>query len=288
MVKFKKRVTKHKISGFFKSAPLILFFHGIDRKDFYKTFNQFLITEKSSSLKTERESKALQCKDLYFLKKRSDSIPEIEKRIALQGLIVKSIKNNYAKKYLQQFLVNERFQENSILKSENTEKVFLNKINDPQITGKMSSNKEDRRNHSSRDTLKELNPNLFSLKNESQENQLLTNSLFQGKILCLGFDNLSFLGEIQSFLEKKNHYVLGAFYDNNIIDQSTVNRLASICQNSTAYPLYLQLLKTCNNRLIGNLSNLLDFSYLLSPQTKLIALMKILHQHKIRGDLQES
>ena len=52
MVKFKKRVARHKISGFLKSVPLILFFHGIDKNDFYKILNHFLITEKSSFLKT--------------------------------------------------------------------------------------------------------------------------------------------------------------------------------------------------------------------------------------------
>ena len=85
MVKFKKRVARHKISGFLKNVPLILFFHGIDKNDFYKILNHFLITEKSNLLKTEKKSKALQCKDLDFLQKRNDSIPEIEKRIALQG-----------------------------------------------------------------------------------------------------------------------------------------------------------------------------------------------------------
>ena len=128
MVKLKKKVGKNKISCFFKSAPLILFFHGIDRKDFYKKFNTFLITERSGSLKRDRLS-ALQWQNLDVLKKRNDSIPEIERVIAHQGLTVKSIKNSYAKKHLQQLLVRQSLQENSILQPENPGKDSLEKVN---------------------------------------------------------------------------------------------------------------------------------------------------------------
>lgn len=88
MVKFEKQVARNKTSCLLKNKSLILFLHCVDKKDFYEKLRKKLIA-----------NKALQKLFLSNIELSKDcfNIAEIENTLAVQGLVVKSVKNSYAR-----------------------------------------------------------------------------------------------------------------------------------------------------------------------------------------------
>ena len=95
MVKFEKQVAKNKISQFLKTTPLVIFLHCIDQKDFYEKLAKALIANKPL------QNQLLSSIEYSKAKKEGNlNIAEIKNCIALEGLVIKLVKNNYAKKAL--------------------------------------------------------------------------------------------------------------------------------------------------------------------------------------------
>lgn len=223
MIKFKKQVGKHKITHFLKATPLILFFNCVDNDDFYKILANSGILKNSDTLSgnTKKDS-------------------NIDEWIALQSLIIKSIKNNYAKKVV-------------------VEKTSLKKNDFMQSLSENQDNPVQQRNNS---------------KSRKIKIDINTLSIFQGKNILMGFRDIKSLALLKDFIENKNVNLLAGIYRDNIIDHNQIKHLARICQGKQVYMSLINLLNTCKNQKLYNLSKNLDFSYLLYSSNNLITLSK--------------
>ena len=94
MVKFEKQVAKNKISRFLKTNQLVIIFHCLDHKDFYKKLTKSLVIKKSSILSLNDKIRNDSIFDI--------SVAEVKNFIAKEGLSIKHVKNNYAKKALME------------------------------------------------------------------------------------------------------------------------------------------------------------------------------------------
>ena len=86
MVKFEKQVAKNKISRFLKTNQLVIIFHCIDHKDFYKKLTKSLVIKKSSILSFNDKIRNDSIFDI--------SVAEVKNCIAKEGLSIKHVKNN--------------------------------------------------------------------------------------------------------------------------------------------------------------------------------------------------
>nr|YP_009733053.1 HTH-type transcriptional activator [Jaagichlorella roystonensis]QHU78349.1 HTH-type transcriptional activator [Jaagichlorella roystonensis] len=203
MVKFEKRVAKNKTSHLLKKKPLILFLHCIDKKDFYEKLKKKIIVNKS--LQNLLLSNIELSKDCF-------NIEEIENIFTVKGLIVKSVKNNYAK--------------------------------------------------------------IALMENKALTN-IASNPLFKAANLLLVFKDISLLTEIKPLIDDKEFDVLGAIYEQkNVLDAKQIKFLASISQNKQVYVSLIMALNTIKVRPYKQLSNTLDFSYLLQNHYKLLTLSR--------------
>lgn len=255
MVKFKKQVDKQKISHFFKATPLILFFHCFDKNDFCKILRNHgaysKIIENSSFLNREDT--------LSDLTKIQESNTQI--------LIIKSVKNNYAKKVslaLNNF-IKPSFQEN--LSIENPSSVEASRENTTSL-----------KKNTFTKSLSENNSNLVQQHNNSKTKKSKTginmSSLFQGKTILISFHDIKNLALLKNFIQDKNVNLLAGIYQDNIIDNNQIKHLAQICQDKEIYITLLNLLNNSTNQILYNFSKDLNFSYLLFSSNNLICLSK--------------
>lgn len=229
MVKFEKQVAKNKISHFLKKSQLVIIIHCMDHNDFYKKLTESLITKKSSFLSETINNDSV------------SKIAELKKFIRKEGLSVKLVKNNYAKKALIE------------------SSAFLNKL--------YIDKSSDSRSH------------IFTKSASSKTNPLFS-SLFQGNNVLIGFQKASSLAKIKDFIEDKRIDILGAIYENRVIDHNQIKSLASKCSDKLVYTNFVNVLKNPSFQLTKQLHSNLDFSNLLHLQCKLIYFFKILYSQK--------
>lgn len=203
MVKFEKQVAKNKTSYLLKKKPLILFLHCIDKNTFFEKLKKKIIV-----------NNALQ--DLFSsninLSKDCLNCAEIENRLAIEGLVVKCVKNNYAK--------------------------------------------------------------IALMENKTLTN-IASNKLFKAANLLLVFKDISLFTKIKQLIDEQHFDILAGIYEQkNVLDIKQIKRLASISQNKQVYVSSIMTLKNIKTTPYNQLSNILDFSYLLQNHYKLLYLIK--------------
>lgn len=257
MVKFKKQVDKQKISHFLKATPLILFFHCFDKNDFCKVLKNH-----------EAYSKIIENSSFLKWKDTLSDLTKIQESNT-QTLIIKSVKNNYAKKVLlalNTFIKPKpTFQENQC-------------IENPCFVEASRENTTSLEKNSFTKNLLENNCNLVQQHNNSKTKKSKTginvSSLFQGKNILISLHDIKNLALLKNFIQDKNVNLLAGIYQDNIIDNNQIKHLAQICQDKEIYITLLNLLNNSTNQILYNFSKDLNFSYLLFSSNNLICLSK--------------
>lgn len=159
--------------------------------------------------------------------------------LTLEGLNIRVVKNNYAKKA---FFDKEIFHDSLPFK----ENFFSSKVS--------RSNKR--------------------LKKDALQDKRNVHSFFQGSQILVAFQKVNYLPFLKDFIEDPKVNVIGAIYENNVIDRDRIKVLTSICNDKRVYIDLISTLRNPNLSLRNKLKEKIDFSFLLYFQSKLQLLLK--------------
>lgn len=276
MVKLKKQVAINKISHFFENTQLVVFFHCTNQKYFYEKVRKSLSVKKADFPKKDVEN-------FLTVKQKNQEFSLNEKGINKNDIIIKLIKNNYAKKVLIRKTFSKSLSTFSpkTLDSRQNKDFFKNeglkKEASPFCTPfkkeEIGAYNEKERNNSNRKS------DIFSIANQ----RFMSLSLFYGNNLLIGFKNIKTLHKtlsIKEFIDDENINLLGGIYENSIINHYQVLRLAQICGDKQVYQRLNNRLQEKSLALVSHLKKPLCFDYLLQPHQKIIALLKLLSSNK--------
>lgn len=109
-----------------------------------------------------------------------------------------------------------------------------------------------------------------------KEKECLIASLFQGPTLLLGCSNINLLERgVEAFASHKGLFLLGAFYDNSIIDHSQIKRLIATSKNNQGYKKLIFSMKDPFLHSFSLIRDLLSMRSLLVQQKRFIFLLKM-------------
>lgn len=261
MVKLKKRVAINKISHFFKTTPLVIFFHCSNRNYFYEKIRKLIALHQPILLSEIIQPHVLGGETMT--NEQNIDFTSVKDSISEEDLIIKLVKNNYARKAL---LESKKLKKNDTVSSiKNSSSDFANTS---IFLKKENSNGKDKGNDA------------FTA---NKKDKISSTSLFQCNNLLIGFKNIKMVKAsnlMNELIDDENIHVLGGIYENSIIDHNQMKRLAQICGDTQIYRTLNNKLQNSTLTLITHLTKPFNLHFLLHPHYKVIALLKLLASNK--------
>ncbi len=253
MIKINKQVAKSKISYFLEIHQIVLFFHcnnnvSLHRNQYLFELNKMKVTCQATSNYT---AEAAEIERLQRnLLKRSTFFNNDSTVLRIQD-------NNET--YQKQTFENQKPFKYLMVKNRVAKNVFLN--------------------------LRTIKSTYYKTKELFfNERVCVADSLFQGPTLLLGCSHIKFIEEGIGIWSKHNGLILlGAFYDNSIIDKPHLKKLITYSNNDYGYRKLFSSMKSPFLHSFSLIRGLLNMRCFSVQQDRLICLLKLRKQQILRA-----
>ena len=244
MIKINKQVAKRKISSFLETHQVVLFFHCNNNISLYR--NEYLLDLNKGKV---------------MYQANSDSAEKSE-----------GSHNSFSKKR------GSFYNPTTVLRVYDDNETYKKQILDPSPFNYLMVN-----NRVAKNILLDLriakSSHSRSDDSFSKEDVCTMTSLFQGPTLLLGCSDIKFLERgMEIWSQHKGLLLLGALYENSIINNSQLKTVITHSNNNYGYIKLLSSMKSPFFRPFSLLRSSLSLRCLLAQQNKLICLLKMRRQ----------